>query len=250
MHRYTTDSRQIQANDIFICLPNGDPYIQEARDRGAKDVIHMSREEFAKFSASHFNHPSQSLSVIGITGTNGKTTVSYLVHSLLELCGCKSIVIGTLFTSLTTPESFDIQEKMATHLTNGGTHFVMEVSSHGIDQHRVDCIDFNVKCLTNITQDHLDYHKTFEAYKACKEQFIQSGSESVARITPNTRQSISLPESNPLLGSFNEENLKSAIAIMHALGFTNDDLAPHIPKLHAPPGRFESIDMGQPLRLL
>lgn len=244
MPKITYDSRLVEEGDIFVCLPKGDAFIEEARSRGAVDVIEMTRADMATFSADYYGRPSESLCVIGVTGTNGKTTVTFLVQQLLEKLGASVALSGTLTNPLTTPESLDLQRMMAEHLQNGGTHFVMEVSSHGIDQDRIAEIDFDVTCLTNISQDHLDYHESLEAYRACKMRFMQ-GYGNVAKLFPEDIEEIVVPKTLPLLGSFNRLNVQAAVGIVQALGYDADTIASLIPELKAPPGRFEPVDCGQ-----
>jgi len=134
-------------------------------------IKEMSLPELAKYAHKHYGYPSQELYVVGITGTNGKTTTSYLIGEVLKAAGHNPFVLGTLNAGnrhLSTPEALDILRLMRMHLDQGGTHFIMEVTSEGIDQSRILGIDFDIKILTNITQDHLDYHKTFEHYKKTK----------------------------------------------------------------------------------
>ena len=170
---YSFDSRFISKGDTFICLPKGKKHIKSALDNGAEDVIHLSREQFAKYSNEYFENPSDECVLIGITGTNGKTSVSYFVSQLLRHLGEKVLVIGTMNNALTTPESWDIAKKIRAHVDNGGRYVVLEVSSHGIDQKRINNLSFDIKGLTNITHDHLDYHKTFEHYKKTKLSFMK-----------------------------------------------------------------------------
>ena len=165
---YVYDSRKIKKGDNYICLPKGEQYIKEALENGAADVIHLSRKEFAIEANKYFDYPTKKVTLIGITGTNGKTSVANFVAQLLEGFGYNVLVIGTINNALTTPESWETLMLINQHIENGGTHVVLEVSSHGIDQYRVYGFDFDVKCLTNITQDHLDYHKTFEDYLKTK----------------------------------------------------------------------------------
>lgn len=241
---YMFDSRKIEPGDTFICLPGGERFIEDARRRGATEIVHMSREEMAAFSDGHFGHPSSQLKVVGITGTNGKTTVAYWTSLALEALGEKPYFLGTINSALTTPESLDIQRMMKEHLDRGGTHFVMEVSSHGIDQHRVDGIEFDVKCLTNITQDHLDYHGTFEAYRDTKLRFMTDfPGESVL---PETYLNKDLKFPTSLKADFNKDNLKATREILVTLGFDVKKIESVLSNLTPPPGRFEVIsrDMG------
>ncbi len=240
---YHLHTQQIKAGDGFICLPGGEPYIEEALSKNVSEVLKLSRTQLAIFANNLFKNPSHQLTVIGVTGTNGKTTVTSLVHQALIQNGYKSAIQGTLTSSLTTPESFHTLQNMARHLKEGGTHYVMEVSSHAIDQGRIFGIDFDVRLLTNITQDHLDYHKTFEAYKATKLRFLDSHVPN--SIYPHQFEEIPLYFQTPLLGTFNLKNMQAAIAILRQCGLCDPDIATALSQAKAPPGRFESIQCGQ-----
>lgn len=246
---FKIDSRQIQNGDIYICLPKGEAYIDQAMENGAVEVRHMDRDQLARFAQQHFNHPSQKLKVVGVTGTNGKTTTAHAVAHCINSLGGKAKVSGTLNSSLTTPESIHLQEMMAKHLEDGGTHFVMEVSSHAIDQGRIYGVEFDVKLITNITQDHLDYHGTFEQYRDTKlsflnknygADFIENKKETLVFIREDFIQFAELKDTR-LKGEFNHENLKAAGAICEALGFQKDDILKSLKTVEAPPGRFETV---------
>ncbi|MFC1617514.1 Mur ligase family protein [Candidatus Margulisiibacteriota bacterium] len=240
---YQYNSKLITKNDIFICLPGGEAYIDDALARGATKVLKMGREEMAELAASHFGHPSEKLTVIGITGTNGKTTVTNLIGQALLKAGFTPFVLGTINANLTTPESLDIQRIMAEHLANNGTHFIMEVSSHGIAQKRIHCIDFDLKLLTNITQDHLDFHKTFENYKKTKLSFMND-SECI-KIFPQDYKNIKLDFPNPLLGNFNHENMQASVLSLQKLHISASIISKALSRATSPPGRFENISCGQ-----
>lgn len=245
---YQYDSRKIQSGDVFICLPGGDPFIPNALGNGAAYVTHLTRLEMAVLANDYFHEPSKGLGVVGITGTNGKTTVSFLVSQALQVLGKTPFLSGTLTMSLTTPESWDTQKQMAEHLALKGTHYVMEVSSHAIHQDRVFGVDFDVKLLTNITQDHLDYHGDFETYKQVKMGFMKEAPG--LSIYPEDFLGISLWFEHRLIGAFNEENMKAAVAILRALGFGDSDIAKGLSAASPPPGRFESMDEGQPFYVI
>lgn len=240
---YQHDSRKIQPGDIFICLPGGERFIESALKMGASYVTKLSRKEMAVLADEAFDFPSKQLKVIGITGTNGKTTVSYLVSQALQKLGQNPFLSGTLTMSLTTPESLDTQRAMAEHLASGGTHYVMEVSSHAIHQDRVFGIDFDVKLLTNITQDHLDYHGDFESYKKVKLSFMTDYPG--CAIYPDDFLSVKIDFKHQLMGGFNEENLKAAFSILKALGFEEGQISDALSQASPPPGRFEAINEGQ-----
>ena len=237
---YVYDTRHIKGGDFFICLPGGERYCKEALERGAKDIVYMTRSEMALFSSELNKHPSNDLIVVGITGTNGKTSVAHFVGEALLLLDCVPKVQGTLSTVLTTPESLDTQRAMREHLDKGGTHFIMEVSSHGIAQSRVEGIDFDVKCLTNISQDHLDYHQTVEAYRQVKMDFISHYPGN--SILEKDYQEVEMVAHPFLSGTFNELNLKAAAAILLELGFEKDRVYHALKRVSAVKGRYELID--------
>ena len=245
---YSYDSRLINSGDSFICLPKGERYIEEALEKGAIDVVHLSRDEFATCSNEYFDYPSDQCCLIGITGTNGKTSVTYFVQQLLQQLGHKVLVIGTLNASLTTPESWDILKRIKDHVDNGGTHVVLEVSSHGIDQKRVYGLEFDVKYLTNITQDHLDYHGTFEHYKQTKMSFMKNYPGK--SIYSKDIQLISAEDIAQFSGQFHLENISGAIEICKQLGCSESVLLPLLSTLKAPEGRFELINFGQPYKVI
>lgn len=189
-------SRDVAAGDLFVAVPgyatDGHKYIPDAVQRGAAVVlceretpdsvpwvrVRSSREALSKLGANWYGDPSEKLQVIGVTGTNGKTSVTYLLKALLEnAVGAKVGLIGTicnmigdevLETERTTPESFELQGLLARMADAGCTHVVMEVSSHALFLHRAANIHFRVGAFTNLTEDHLDFHKTMEAYGKAK----------------------------------------------------------------------------------
>ncbi len=190
------DSRKVQPGHAFVavvgCDADGNRYIPGALNQGACVIITAKKPEtaipyvlvdsdrlaLATASANFYRHPARDLAVIGVTGTNGKTSVTYLTKQLLEkLTGEKVGLVGTMENHLgdrvqesqrTTPESPELQQYLA-HMRDAGCKYaVMEVSSHGLDQERVGGICFQVAAFTNLTQDHLDYHKTMEAYCRAK----------------------------------------------------------------------------------
>lgn len=192
-------SDQVSPGDAFFCIVgltvDGHTFAQEAIDRGAKVlvvqrkvyladatnvtevVVSDTRKAMSQAAANFYDHPSQDFSLVGITGTNGKTTTSYLVEHIMSTCGKRCGVIGTVGVSVggksevlarTTPESPDLQEIFARMRDERCDVVAMEVSSHALDLERVWKTRFGVTAFTNLTQDHLDYHKTFEAYFEAK----------------------------------------------------------------------------------
>ena len=225
-------SKEVTKGDTFICYPKGERYISEALSNGATCVLRLTRYEAGHYACQYYNNPSQSLSVIGVTGTNGKTTVTWFVHNAINQLGGKSALQGTLNSRLTTPEAPETHHNMARHLKQGGTHFVMEVSSHAIDQGRLSGITFDVKYLTNITHDHLDYHGSFQRYHDIKMSFVGN--------TENN-SSISVPPSPHIKGAFNRDNLKATKKILLSLGYKEKEIDPILVTLSPPPGRFEQL---------
>ncbi|MCW8914649.1 MAG: UDP-N-acetylmuramoyl-L-alanyl-D-glutamate--2,6-diaminopimelate ligase [Magnetovibrio sp.] len=191
-------------------------------------------------------HPSQDLYVIGVTGTNGKTTVAYLIGEVLKAAGHKPFVLGTLNSGnrdLSTPEGPDIINFMRAHLKNGGTHFVMEVTSEGIDQDRVDGVEFDVKILTNITRDHLDYHKTFQNYESTKLRFMDAGL--AHKIYPKSFHDTAIDFVPQLLGDFNYLNIQAAACALRYMGVEETYIHNTLSTCRPPRGRMEGVEKGQ-----
>lgn len=204
------DSRSVTPGSAFVAVrgleTDGHKYIPQAVSKGAGVVIceevpeteipyvrvSDTRSALTIASRNFFGDPSSKLCVIGVTGTNGKTTSTYLLkHLLEETLGAKVGLIGTngnmigaesIPSEHTTPESRDLQALFSRMLKAGCTHVVMEVSSHSLDLGRVDGVHFAVGLFTNLTQDHLDYHKTMEAYAAAKGKLFAQCSQAVINL--------------------------------------------------------------------
>lgn len=191
-------SREVKEGYLFAAIrglqTDGNRFIPEALSRGARSLLVESRAEeaagatqvvvprirdaLARAAAAFYGDPSLSLTLVGITGTNGKTTCSYLLESILREAGGETGVIGTvnyryagreLAAATTTPESLDLQRLLAEMRAEGVTHAVLEVSSHALDLGRVKGCHFDAALFTNLTRDHLDYHGTMENYFRAKE---------------------------------------------------------------------------------
>jgi murE/murF fusion protein len=217
-------AQDVQPGGLFVAIPgllaDGHDFIDQARKRGAIAIVSQkpvqsdlplnhgsqqknakltnndltvievdnSRKTLAEISAAFFQNPSEKLNIIGITGTNGKTTTAYLIESMLSASGIETGVIGTINyrymgkifeNPVTTPESLDLQKILAEMLKEGVTHVVLEVSSHAIDLLRVENCFIDTGVFTNLTQDHLDYHGNMKSYWLCKKtmftKYLPSG---------------------------------------------------------------------------
>ncbi|HOK02899.1 MAG TPA: UDP-N-acetylmuramoyl-L-alanyl-D-glutamate--2,6-diaminopimelate ligase [Spirochaetota bacterium] len=202
------DSRKANGDCIFVAVKgfetDGHNYIEAAVEKGCKVILlsedrvsdfiyledkgviilvsHDTRRALSYISSVFYGRPSESLCVIGVTGTNGKTSITYLLESVFKSNGIKCGVIGTINyrwndvcipAPNTTPESKDIQELLRRMLDDGLTHVIMEVSSHALELNRVDDVAFDCGIFTNLTQDHLDFHKTFDCYFLAKKKLFE-----------------------------------------------------------------------------
>ncbi len=216
------DSRQVGDGTLFLALRglkmDGHSFIEKAVAAGASAVlledseyapketpwvqVENGRQAMALIAASFFNYPTRDLPLVGITGTNGKTTTSYIIEGILDSAGLPAAVLGTISyrfadttieASHTTPESTELQGIFRSLAEKGAKSFVMEVSSHSLEQHRVDGCSFDVAVFTNLTRDHLDYHGSMEAYRDAKlrlfNQLLQPDS-----FKPNRRAVINLDD--------------------------------------------------------
>ncbi len=193
------DSRKVKAGDIYACVPganvDGHDFAPQAIGSGAVALIverilpidipqvqvENIRQKLGIFAANVYDHPSQSLEIVGVTGTNGKTTVTHLVEVIATKAGKKVGLIGTLGAKIagreipgdrTTPEAIEIQALLNEMLAEGVSLVAMEVSSHALDLGRVSGCEFDAGIFTNLTQDHLDYHKTMGEYLKAKSRLF------------------------------------------------------------------------------
>ena len=212
IHAPVYDSRKVSKNDLFVCITgfqtDGHQYIPMAMEKGASAILvehtvenipenitviqtENNRQALALLSANFYQHPANDMHMIGVTGTNGKTSITYLIRSVLVQAGKKTGVIGTIEnrigdrvipTERTTPESLELQALLDTMRSEGVTDVMMEVSSHSLDLHRVDGIQYDIGIFTNLTQDHLDYHKTMENYKIAKSLLFARSKTSIINL--------------------------------------------------------------------
>ena len=201
----TCDSRRVEPGYVFVCIEgtavDGHRFAQSAHDAGAALVVTQrpmglereltlpsTRRAWAQLCANWFGNPAQKLHLVGITGTNGKTTMTYMLKAILEKAGHKVGLIGTIQNMVgdrvlpsghTTPDPYDLQSMLSIMLKEGCTYAVMEVSSHALDQDRVEGCCFDAAVFTNLTQDHLDYHKTMEAYCDAKKRLFTRATRAI-----------------------------------------------------------------------
>jgi UDP-N-acetylmuramoyl-L-alanyl-D-glutamate--2,6-diaminopimelate ligase len=312
------DSRRVLPGQLFFAMAgsktDGLRYVQQAMQRGAAAVasgtpplgagvpwIHVAapRRALAQAAGNFYAHPSRQVEVTGITGTNGKTTTSFLLYAILA-AGNTVGLFGTIEYRLgarrlaapnTTPESLDLQAMLADLRESGGTHAVMEVSSHALALDRVYGTRFRVAVFTNLTRDHLDYHRSMEAYFAAKRRLFDGSLGEMPRwsvLNADDPYSSMLADCGPrvlwygldspraevreagsmvhpsmihtpagnianrskLVGRTNSYNRLAAVAAAVALGVPNIAIEEGLEALTAVPGRFESVDAGQPFRII
>ena len=186
------DSRQVRSGALFCCLPgrahDGHDFAGDALSAGAVGLLveralpvaapqivvapGTARSAMAALSRQFYGDPAASLLTVGVTGTNGKTTVTHLLASILEAHGLPCTVIGTLGGARTTPEAPALQALLAGARDSGQRAVAMEVSSHALSEHRVEGVRFALSVFTNLSHEHLDYHRTMEAYFAAKAELF------------------------------------------------------------------------------
>lgn len=303
------DSRVVENNDIFIAISgiksDGHNHIREAVANGASvviseknvelnsDILHITvkntRKLLGPLAQWMVGDPAKNLVIAGITGTNGKTTVATLVWQILTKMGYKASLLGTVekrinqkqFQSkLTTSDPIELANDMRQIVDAGSTHLVMEVSSHALRQKRVSSLSFAVAAFTNLSHDHLDYHKSMEEYASAKKMLFNSldnkswaitnvddpKGEWMTNSTPAKVLSFSLkgkglinasvlsstpegmvikvdetPFHTPLAGDFNAYNVVQALLISTALGLDGAKVSEVLGECYGAPGRLEKV---------
>ncbi len=300
-HGVRHDSRSVLPGDVFCCCrgdrSDGHRYAASAVKSGAvalvvdhptgagvPELVVPDVHRYLPFLAAEFwSHPANDVAVIGVTGTNGKTTTCHLVAEIARHAGQNAEVIGTLSGNRTTPESTDLQERLAGFRTDGVELVAMEVSSHALVQGRVDAMRFRVGAFTNLTPDHLDYHVTMDEYFRAKSMLFEPERIDVAVIDVDTEpgrrlaartevavRPVSLDEAGPihvvvdrgsfswrgrrvevpLGGRFNLRNALLAAEIAVAAGMESDEVVDALAVARPVPGRFERVDAGQQFQLV
>ena len=219
------DSREVKPGHIFVAFPgintDGHDFIGKAVTNGAVAVfgqrnniesgvpyirVENTREAIAHLASGFYDHPGRKLTVIGVTGTDGKTTTSNLIYQILLAAGIKTGLITTVNAIIgdetldtgfhvTTPEATEIQGYLASMVAAGLTHVVLETTSHGLAQHRVDGCEYDIAVVTNITHEHLDFHGSYEGYLAAKGRLLQMLEVTVKK-----------PQGNPRLAVLNADD--------------------------------------------
>ncbi|MFM8999808.1 MAG: UDP-N-acetylmuramoyl-L-alanyl-D-glutamate--2,6-diaminopimelate ligase [Actinomycetota bacterium] len=307
-------AQEVLPGDLFFCVPgrhaDGHDFAPDALARGAvalgverpldldapQLVVPSVRAAMGPIAAAFHGDPSRAFPLVGVTGTNGKTTVTYLLESILRTAGRETGLIGTTGVRIagapmpfprTTPEAPDLQALLATMRARGVDAAVMEVSSHGLEQRRVDGTRFACAIFTNLTQDHLDHHGTMEAYFAAKALLFTDaftaaavvnvddayGRRLLGCIASTTTYAIDVDADvratdvattgegstfvadgrifrTALRGRFNVENCLAAYAAARVLGIDPSVAVEGIAALRGVPGRVETVEAGQPFLVL
>jgi UDP-N-acetylmuramoyl-L-alanyl-D-glutamate--2,6-diaminopimelate ligase len=295
------DSRSVRAGDLFCCLRggrvDGHAFAPVAVEAGAtallaehrldvavaQVLVDDARAAMAPIAAAFHGRPSLAMTVVGVTGTAGKTTTTHLLASIMDHAGLPCGVLGTLSGAHTTPEAPELQARLAAFRDEGRKAVAMEVSSHALEQHRADATRFAVAVFTNLGQDHLDFHSTMDRYFAAKArlftpamaaQGVVNADDAYGRILfdsatiPLTSYSISDVDDLevgplastfrwrgyvvrlPLGGRFNVSNALAAATAAVAAGVTPADAATGLTEAAPVPGRFEPVDAGQPFTVI
>jgi UDP-N-acetylmuramoyl-L-alanyl-D-glutamate--2,6-diaminopimelate ligase len=291
-------SQMVQPGSLFICVrgsrSDGHDHARDAVSAGAVcllvdrliadlgDVVQIevenTRDEMARVASAFYNFPADHMTLVGVTGTNGKTTTAHTLESMLAASGKKVAVIGTLTQKRTTPEATDVQQRLAELHRDGYEVVVMEVTSHALELQRVRGLVFEVAIFTNLSQDHLDFHGTIEAYFRAKAKLftpeyavraVVNADDRYGRLLfdgaaiPTSQTSLSElthlelgPNGStfqwsghqfvmPIAGPFNVMNALQAASAAMILGVSASDIATGMAATHVA-GRFEPIDVGQP----
>jgi UDP-N-acetylmuramoyl-L-alanyl-D-glutamate--2,6-diaminopimelate ligase len=304
------DSRQVTPGAAFFCVPgrhvDGHSYATQSVNAGASALVverwldveapqalaPTVRGAMGPMSAAAFGHPASAMTTVAVTGTNGKTTVTYLLASIFDAAGWTSGVVGTTGASVagapvplvrTTPEAPDLQRLLARMRDAGVRGVALEVSSHALEQQRVDGVLFDAAIFTNLSQDHLDYHRTMDAYFDAKARLFTRGHARRALVNVDDPfghrllRDLDIPAStfgvaaeadlqardvvvdrdgvgftmdgveirSGLRGAFNGENLLAAAAAARSIGIDGDAIGRGLASLREVPGRMEPIEAGQ-----
>ena len=294
------DTRAVAPGTVFFCVPgaraDGHEFAAEAVERGAvalvvervldvsvpQLVVPDARIAMAPAADAFFEHPTAELQVAGVTGTNGKTTTTFLLYAILAAAGRRPGLIGTIEARVggerrgvrrTTPEAIDLQRLFREMLDAGDRSVALEASSHASALHRLDHVRFAVLVFTNLSHEHLDFHADMEDYFQAKRRLFLEGDPPAAvnvgdaygrrlagelpdaltfgfaddaQIGPEALARIELK----LRGRFNAENALGALAAARLLGIDDDAITRGLESVRGVPGRLETIDEGQPFEVI
>jgi UDP-N-acetylmuramoyl-L-alanyl-D-glutamate--2,6-diaminopimelate ligase len=299
----TATSQSVRPGSLFCCITgraaDGHDFAPAAVAGGAVAVLGErfvdvdagvtqilvadSRAAMARVAAALHDHPSRRVAVVGVTGTNGKTTTTHLLKAVLEADGRSAEVIGTLSGPRTTPEATELQAALAAAADRGTAAVALEVSSHALALHRVDAIWFSVAVFTNLSPEHLDFHRDMDDYFATKAQLFSPERTRTAVVNADDpwgrrllaaarlpTRSFSLADAAGLElgpdgarfrwdghpvwlrpgGTFNVANALAAATAARELDVPADAVAAGLSSALIVPGRFESVDRGQPFRVV
>ena len=210
-----------------------------------KNIYHLIQ---AVLATLWYGFPSRKLKVIGVTGTDGKTTTTHLIAHILKTAGKKVSFVSTVYASIggqesdigfhvTTPSSFALQKLLKRSIDNNDEYFILETTSHAIDQNRIWGIDYEVGIITNITHEHLDYHKTFEDYSKTKLKLLKMAKVGIK----NTDNIASIARKIPNLTLFNQHNYSSAYMVCKRLGISEKDILKAMMTFELPKGRLDLV---------
>jgi UDP-N-acetylmuramoyl-L-alanyl-D-glutamate--2,6-diaminopimelate ligase len=285
------DTRAVTPGALFFCIPgkavDGHDLAAEAVARGAAAlvvehrldldvpqlVVPSVRAAMGPAAAGFFGRPSEMLEVAAVTGTNGKTTTAFLLHAILDAAGRRPALLTNIrrivggeerATGLNTPEAIDLQRLFREMLDAGDRSCAMEATSIGAAQGRLAATRFRVLVFTNLTQDHLDFHGTMDAYFDAKRALFEQADAAVVNVDDEwgRRLAAELPGAVGFSGSdrldadlrlrgrFNRENAAGAAAAARVLGIGEDVISRGLESVPGVPGRFESVEAGQPFSVI
>jgi UDP-N-acetylmuramoyl-L-alanyl-D-glutamate--2,6-diaminopimelate ligase len=290
------DARGVTPGALFFAVPgtqaDGHDFAAEAVERGAaalvverrldlpvpQVVVRDTRAAMAPVADMFFGEPTRELEVVGVTGTSGKTTTSFLLFAILAAAGRRPGLLGTVEARVggerrgvvrTTPEAIDLQRVFREMLDAGDRSCAMEASSHASVLHRLDRVRFAVLIFTNLSQDHLDFHGDLESYFEAKRRLFHVEPRPVAVVNVGDEHGRRLARQLPdavtfsaddagaldgialrLRGRFNVENALGALTAARALGIDEDAIRQGLESVRGVPGRFESVDAGQPFHVI
>jgi UDP-N-acetylmuramoyl-L-alanyl-D-glutamate--2,6-diaminopimelate ligase len=274
------DSHEVPRGALFFCVPgakaDGHAFAPQAVAAGAAAlaverrlkadvpqlVVPSIRRAMPRAAVEFFGDPTRRLDVVGVTGTSGKTTTVFFLHSILEAAGRRPALLSSIerrvgdeirTPTLNTPEAIDLQRLYREMLDAGNDVCVLEATSIASSQGRLEGTRFSVLVFTNLSQDHLDFHGTMDEYFEAKRRLFAQASRGLASEVPDAitfavgdelRADVQLP------GSFNVANALGAAAAARALGVDEDGIRRGIEAVHVVPGRFELVEEGQPFMVI